>query len=719
MKENRTIYEELQKRLAEAEEVIQTLQSSQTEILVTGRVGLAARLEETEKTLMKSDALYCSVVEDVPWLLCSFLPDGEIVFVNTAYCEYFGKTREELISSNFTSLIPKKDRQEVLHEIESLTVDSPSMTHEHRVSHPDGRIRWHRWTNRGLFDEQGQAVLFQSFGEDISERKQAENELYKSEERFRRFAVASGYGFAMGKLDGPLVFANSTTLQIVEEEFEEAFTSKTFYQYYIPEDAERLRREILPIVLEKGQWVGEVPLLSAKGNQIATEQNIFLIRDDQGAPRMVGNIITEITERKKAEADLRESEKRFQQVVENAGDWIWEVDVEGLYTYASPVVENILGYKPEEIIGKKHFYDFFAPEVKEDLKRGAFEVFTRRENFKEFVNPSIHRNGSTVILETSGTPIIDEKGNLRGYRGADRDITERTQKENELRKLNADLVLASRRAGMAELATDILHNVGNVLNSINVSASFIEEKVSNSKAANLKKVIDILADHTGDLGTFLTEDARGRHIPLYLTEAARFILEEQNMVIERLQSLTKNVEHLKQIIKAQQSYARSGGMQELTKIDEVIEDAVETNQAALDRYGIDLQFELAELPEFRMDKQRVLQILVNVISNAKQALTASEESEKVLAIRSYKHHEDTLRIEVSDNGIGISGENLPEIFTYGFTTKKKGHGFGLHSSAVAAREMGGSLTVHSDGPGHGATFTLEIPLSKSGAIADG
>ena len=136
----------------------------------------------------------------------------------------------------------------------------------------------------------------------------------------------------------------------------------------------------------------------------------------------IGN---DITERKHAEEALRESEKRFKQVAENAGEWIWEVDANGLYTYSSSVAEKILGFKPKEIVGKKHFYDFFAPDVREDLKKGAFETFARKESFKNFVNPNVHKNGSLVILETSGTPIIDDKGNFLGYRGADTDITER------------------------------------------------------------------------------------------------------------------------------------------------------------------------------------------------------------------------------------------------------------------------------------------------------
>ena len=148
----------------------------------------------------------------------------------------------------------------------------------------------------------------------------------------------------------------------------------------------------------------------------------------------------EIAERKKAEAALRKSEERFKAVAESAGDWIWEVNTEGLYTYSNPVVEKVFGYKPEEIVGKKYFYDFFAPDVKEELKKAAFEAFARGESFRGFVNPNVHKDGSIVILETTGTPIVDDKGNLCGYRGA-RDVTERKKVEEALKESEQRLTI--------------------------------------------------------------------------------------------------------------------------------------------------------------------------------------------------------------------------------------------------------------------------------------
>ena len=153
-----------------------------------------------------------------------------------------------------------------------------------------------------------------------------------------------------------------------------------------------------------------------------------------GATKYLIAVIRDITDRKLTERALRESEERFRQVAENAGVWIWEVDKDGVYTYASPVVERMLGYAPRELVGKKHYYDLFAPDVREDLKNASLAAFGRREPIRNFINPNLHKDGTRVILETSGAPIIDDKGRLRGYRGTDMDITDRTVAEQALKE---------------------------------------------------------------------------------------------------------------------------------------------------------------------------------------------------------------------------------------------------------------------------------------------
>jgi signal transduction histidine kinase len=291
-----------------------------------------------------------------------------------------------------------------------------------------------------------------------------------------------------------------------------------------------------------------------------------------------------------------------------------------------------------------------------------------------------------------------------------REVTERKRAETELKKIQEKLIDAARRAGMAEVAADVLHNVGNVLNSINVSTTVITEKVKNSEVTNLEKIAILVNDHIDEIGTFLTRDPRGKHIPVYLNEVGKCLQAEQTDIIGKLQVLTDNVQHIKDIISMQQAYAKVSGVEVQVSLSRLVEDAIRINIAGLQRHGTRLVREFEELPEVEIDKQRVLQILVNLISNAKYALSDSKKREKLVTIRLYKHNKDRFRIEVSDNGVGIPEKNLTKIFSHGFTTKEGGHGFGLHGSALAAKELGGSLTVHSRGAEQGATFTLELPF---------
>jgi signal transduction histidine kinase len=241
----------------------------------------------------------------------------------------------------------------------------------------------------------------------------------------------------------------------------------------------------------------------------------------------------------------------------------------------------------------------------------------------------------------------------------------------------------------------------------------ITEKVKYSKVSKLDKVAQIMNNHMDDIGVFLTENQQGKHIPTYLTEISKYLINEQTEICERLRTLSDNVQHIKEIISTQKSYSKVSGVEVTTSISELVEDAIQIHSASLQRHGTQLIREFEELPDIRINKQRVLQILLNLMKNAKHATSNNGKEEKIITIRIYKNEEDRFRIEVADNGIGIHKDNLIKIFNHGFTTKKHGHGFGLHFSALASQQLGGSLTVQSDGEGQGATFTLELPYEPA------
>jgi signal transduction histidine kinase len=169
----------------------------------------------------------------------------------------------------------------------------------------------------------------------------------------------------------------------------------------------------------------------------------------------------------------------------------------------------------------------------------------------------------------------------------------------------------------------------------------------------------------------------------------------------------------------QQEHARFSGVKEVLAVPRLIDDALRLHSSAFERLGIEIHRDYSEVPAILVDRHKLLQILLNLLSNARHALLDSGHADKRLTIRVSQSSEGQLRIQVSDNGVGISPETLARLFTQGFTTKKDGHGFGLHISALAAAEMSGHLTCSSEGRGQGATFTLDLPIRHEEVRAEG
>ena len=264
---------------------------------------------------------------------------------------------------------------------------------------------------------------------------------------------------------------------------------------------------------------------------------------------------------------------------------------------------------------------------------------------------------------------------------------------------------------MGEVATGVLHNVGNVLNSVNVSCTLLIDQIGQSRAQNVTRIAELLANPEGGLAHFLTEDPRGRKLPAYLSSLADALEEERKAMLYESESLRDRIDRIKEIVSMQQSYGRVSGVNEVLRPERLMEDALKLNADALARHRVVVIKQYETVPAIMVDKNKVLQILLNPISNAKYAC-AENTGEKTVALRLQKQGRDRIRMQVSDNGKGIPIENLDHIFQHGFTTRKSGHGFGLHSGALADRDLGGSLSAYSEGPGLGATFTLELPCQE-------
>jgi PAS domain S-box-containing protein len=408
------------------------------------------------------------------------------------------------------------------------------------------------------------------------------------------------------------------------------------------------------------------------------------------------------------------TQKRMQALINSIDGIVWSCDSDTFrFSFVSKQCIRILGYSPEEWIGSASFWlDRVHPKDKA-------KTFLQRQEYASLGRPytceyrMIAADDRVVWIRESGS-VMAEQGQASAMRGIFLDVTAEKTAAEELERLNRHLLETSRLAGMAEVATGVLHNVGNVLNSVSVSATLVGDRLKESRVANLRRAAAMLHEQRERLGEFIASDPKGRLLPDYLVTAADHLAEDETVLLEEMKSVVKNIQHIKEIVAMQQSFAKLSGAYERLSAAELVENALGINAAAFERHGVRVirEFDPATPPVI-VDRHKVLQVLINLFGNAKYAMDAQGAAEKRLSIRIGPTAEGRVQIAVTDNGIGIPPENLVRIFTHGFTTKEAGHGFGLHSSANAAREIGGSLTVHSDGPGCGATFVLELPVTKN------
>jgi PAS domain S-box-containing protein len=368
---------------------------------------------------------------------------------------------------------------------------------------------------------------------------------------------------------------------------------------------------------------------------------------------------------------------------------------------------------PDFMLGKTDF-DFFPEAQARQFLEDEHAIIRTGEPVIDKLQKQIWQDGTVAWGLTTKLPLRNEHGEIIGTFGISRDVTASRRLQEQLETTHKELVDASRKAGMADVATGVLHNVGNVLNSVNVAAEMLADGLRRSRVESVSRLAALVSDHAADLPAFFAT-AKGGQIPSYLVQLAEHLTTERTRHLAEIAELRKYIDHIKDVVTMQQSFAGSPGLIEPHDPVALVEDSIRLNAGALARHAVEVIREFVPSPRVLADRTRVLQILVNLLRNAKHALDEGAPAEKRLILRIEPTSLERVRISVVDNGIGILPENLDRIFAHGFTTRKNGHGFGLHSAANAAEELGGTLTVRSEGPGHGATFVLELPVASETA----
>jgi len=475
-------------------------------------------------------------------------------------------------------------------------------------------------------------------------------------------------------------------------------------------------------------WRGEIDYYSIDKRYVRKDKYAIwvrvtasLVRNASGDPDCSVGFIEAISDRKQMQEALQQSKNLIETVIADVPFAIMACDNDGSIFLGNPAAVDLFAINPSSD-SNRHASVQYPLGVDVFLPDGITRVPDDERPLARALRGETVSNVELVLTRAGRQPrmtlgsarqLVSASGDCLGAVAVAQDITERKDSDLELERIHKQLLDASRLAGMAEVASNVLHNVGNVLTSVNVSASLVAECVKDAKVAGLGRAAAMLKEREADLATFLTTDERGRKLPAYLAQLAEQLQGNQRLALKELVSLRDNIDHIKETVAMQQSYAKLCGVAETVAVTALVEDSLRMNAAALARHGVSVRREFDDnVPSISADKHKILQILVNLIRNAKYACDESDRSEKIVRIR-VQVHERTVRISVIDNGVGIHPDNMGRLFRHGFTTRKTGHGFGLHSGALAAKELGGSLTAHSEGPGLGATFVLELPRGEA------
>ncbi|HOW59164.1 MAG TPA: PAS domain S-box protein [Candidatus Omnitrophota bacterium] len=619
---------------------------------------LTTEIEEhkkDEELIRQSEERFRSIFESTAAAIMLVDKEERLASWNKFTEELFGMGHDDLHLKLLSSFYPPEEWQ----KIRALNIrEKGSVSHfETQMYRKDGGLIDVAVSISFIKDQEGKIVSSIGIIRDITERKKAEEAIRESEERFRSIFESTAAAIMLVDKEERLVSWNKFTEELFGMGHEDLHL-KSVRSFYPPEEWQKIRA--FNIRAKGSDSHFEIKMYKKDQSLLDVAISISFIKDQEGKIVSSIGIIRDITERKKAEEAIRESEERFQQIADSAGDWIWEIDRDGKYTYSSPSVEDVLGYKPEEVRGR-YFHEFFWSDEQDQLKVSLWEAFGRKEEFKNFLNANKHKNGHKVMLETTALPHVDKDGQLLGYRGVARDITTRQKAENELRET---------MAMKAEFISIVSHELRTPLTPIKEGASLILEGVAgeiNEKQRHLLTIVKISADRLHRL----------------IDDVLDFQKLESNKMPFFIQ---KN------------------------DLSEVIHEVYMTMVLMTQQKGLDFVPEIEpDLPKINFDRDKIAQVLTNLINNA---IKFTEQGR----IRVKAKYEDNMaHVTVEDTGPGIRHEDISKLFR-SFqqleTAREKkigGTGLGLAICKDIIQRHNGKIWVESEF-GKGSAFHFVLPV---------
>jgi PAS domain S-box-containing protein len=672
---------------------------------------LAAAPVQAETPALSADAaLARALLYSAPVAIYHSDMQGNLSYANPEYRRIFGLSAEQS-TDDWAQGVHPEDRARMETTWADFCKRPRPMQFEYRTLSRDGAVRF---ISEQVAPAHGVCGFVGTIS-DFTDLVTARDDLRKAETLFRNTFDQAPIGIAYSDRNGALLRFNAafyTLLGFTPDEL----TAKSIGELTHAEDVALAAAQLERL------WNGEIPFVDIEKRYLRKDGSYLWVRTTtalvyEGSKTVYSvEYLRDISQRKELSAALLQQQTLLKTVISELPLALLACDVAGNITHYNHAAVELYRIKSRDASAA----DPYPLEVDVFLADGLTPVPRQERPLARALRGETINHIELVVAPHDSAPprttssnacrLVGPDGQTLGAVAVIQDTTERKQQDLELERVHKELMTASRQAGMAEVATNVLHNVGNILNSVNISASLVAERLRQSKAAGVSRLAALLLEQGQQVGQFMTSDDRGKRIPEYLAALGEQLLADQRMALEELAALRDHLEHIKDTVAMQQSYAKLCGVTEVVEVIDLVEDSLRLNAGAFARHGVTLRREFGAVAPITVDKHKVLQILVNLIRNAKYACDESGRADKLITLRieSVAHG---VRISVIDNGIGIPAENMGRLFSHGFTTRLSGHGFGLHSGALAAQDLGGALRAESGGPGLGAAFILDLPLA--------